>query len=165
MTPRDRGQTAVEYLGLIIVVATIVLAMTMSGVGGAIAGRLESQVCALVSAGCGSGGDGGDPGDGVVKRPGTNAKVVEPTTGLPPDVPDLAVTVTPGVTNPPGGTKPGMTPSPGLPDPPKDPRPAVSKGRVTPHPGVSKGRVTPQPGVSAPQKAPKPAVSKERGAP
>ncbi|MFD4585804.1 hypothetical protein [Streptomyces sp. NPDC058434] len=65
---RDRGQTAVEYTGLIVLVAAIVAALVMSGVGDRIAGRLQEAVCSLVGRSCPAdvGGEGThQAGDGA----------------------------------------------------------------------------------------------------
>ncbi|MEU2494572.1 hypothetical protein [Streptomyces sp. NPDC007883] len=55
---RDRGQTAVEYTGLVVLVAAIVAALVMSGVGDRIAGRLQEAVCSLVGRSCPADGGG-----------------------------------------------------------------------------------------------------------
>ncbi|MFJ9801693.1 Flp family type IVb pilin [Streptomyces wuyuanensis] len=58
---RDRGQTAVEYTGLILLVAAIVAALVMSSVGERIAGRLQEAVCSLVGQSCPADDGGGTP--------------------------------------------------------------------------------------------------------
>nr|WTB33328.1 hypothetical protein OG781_31060 [Streptomyces sp. NBC_00830] len=58
---RDGGATAMEYLGVIVLVVTLVGAMAMAGVGGSIGDRIR---CAISSMGGGSAGcttGGGDP--------------------------------------------------------------------------------------------------------
>ncbi|WP_353938333.1 Tox-REase-5 domain-containing protein [Streptomyces ficellus] len=65
------GQTTTEYVGLVLLVAAIIGALVVSGVGGQVVGGLRAAVCAVVGTGCeagGSGGGGVDAGDGV--RPG-----------------------------------------------------------------------------------------------
>ncbi|MFD7865647.1 hypothetical protein [Streptomyces sp. NPDC059783] len=58
---RDTGQTATEYVGLILVVAAVVTALVATGVGGEIAGKFGTQVCRIVGGGdCGGGGGGAD---------------------------------------------------------------------------------------------------------
>lgn len=62
---RDEGQTAVEYAGLIAVVAAVVATLAFSGVGGPIHAGIGSAVCAVAGGGCPASGDGGDvPVDG-----------------------------------------------------------------------------------------------------
>ncbi|MEU6709210.1 hypothetical protein [Streptomyces wuyuanensis] len=59
---RDRGQTAVEYAGLILLVAAVVAALVMSSVGERVAGRLQETVCSLVGRSCpADDGGGGTP--------------------------------------------------------------------------------------------------------
>lgn len=58
---RDRGQSAVEYTGLILLVAAIVAALVMSSVGERIAGRLQEAVCSLVGQSCPADDGGGTP--------------------------------------------------------------------------------------------------------
>ncbi|MGW1704267.1 hypothetical protein ACWCP8_01590 [Streptomyces sp. NPDC002206] len=60
-TWRDTGATAMEYLGVIVLVVTLIGAMAMAGVGGQIGDRIR---CAISSMGGGSAGcttGGGDP--------------------------------------------------------------------------------------------------------
>ena len=56
---RDEGQTAVEYAGLIAIVAAIVTALLVSGLGTQIVGGIEAQICKVAGMGCPapSGGD------------------------------------------------------------------------------------------------------------
>ncbi|WP_327268210.1 restriction endonuclease fold toxin 5 domain-containing protein [Streptomyces sp. NBC_01218] len=81
---RDRGQTALEYLGLVLIVVALVGALTVGGLGGRITEGLHSAICSLtgsscpvsgsgsVEAGSGtSGGTGGSAGtDGGTGSPG-----------------------------------------------------------------------------------------------
>jgi hypothetical protein len=46
---RDRGQTAFEYLGIILVVVAIIGAIMATGIGGAISARISSLVTAITS--------------------------------------------------------------------------------------------------------------------
>ncbi|MFE6697116.1 Flp family type IVb pilin [Streptomyces sp. NPDC057718] len=46
---KDRGQTAFEYLGIILVVVAIIGAIAASGIGGNISGRIDGLVTAIVS--------------------------------------------------------------------------------------------------------------------
>ncbi|MFF1959403.1 hypothetical protein ACFVWX_20770 [Streptomyces sp. NPDC058220] len=57
---RDRGQTAVEYVGLLAVVSAVLLALVLSGAGGQIAGSIKSGICSAFGASCPAEGDGGD---------------------------------------------------------------------------------------------------------
>ncbi|GGJ93631.1 hypothetical protein GCM10011583_26390 [Streptomyces camponoticapitis] len=74
----DGGQTALEYLGLFVLVAAIIVGLTLSGVGGQISNGLQSAVCSITGTACPAadgdsveagdgqdepGGDPGDPGD------------------------------------------------------------------------------------------------------
>ncbi|MEU3446001.1 hypothetical protein AB0H29_02040 [Streptomyces thermolilacinus] len=47
----DRGQGAVEYVGVIILVGVIIVALVGSGVGGAIANGLLAQVTKIIGGG------------------------------------------------------------------------------------------------------------------
>ncbi|MEV4785603.1 hypothetical protein AB0K53_09155 [Streptomyces tuirus] len=49
---RDEGQTAVEYAGLIAVVAAIVVALSVGGLGGRIADGIQSAVCSVTGTAC-----------------------------------------------------------------------------------------------------------------
>lgn len=48
---RDRGQGAVEYLGIIILVALIIVAVVATGIAGTIADALSAAVAKVTSAG------------------------------------------------------------------------------------------------------------------
>ncbi|WP_329053180.1 hypothetical protein OG873_27620 [Streptomyces violaceus] len=64
---RDEGQTAVEYAGLIAVVAAIIVALSVGGLGGRIADGIQSAVCSVTGTACpapqGDGTDTGAAGD------------------------------------------------------------------------------------------------------
>ncbi|AQU66956.1 Tox-REase-5 domain-containing protein [Streptomyces niveus] len=61
----DGGQTALEYLGLFVLVAAIIVGLTASGVGGQISNGLRSAVCSITGAACPAGdGDSVEAGDG-----------------------------------------------------------------------------------------------------
>lgn len=68
---RDSGATATEYLGVVVLVATLIGAMAMAGVGGQIGERIRCAISALAAGGgggsCATGG--GDP----EARPKTDA--------------------------------------------------------------------------------------------
>ncbi|MCN9244451.1 restriction endonuclease fold toxin 5 domain-containing protein [Streptomyces sp. RY43-2] len=56
---RDRGQANLEYVGLIILVAAIIIGLVATGVSTDIAAKMSQQVCRVVSDGdCGDSGDG-----------------------------------------------------------------------------------------------------------
>jgi Flp pilus assembly pilin Flp len=49
---RDDGQTAVEYAGLIAIVAAIITALLVSGLGTQIYGGIQAQICKVAGMGC-----------------------------------------------------------------------------------------------------------------
>ncbi|MFF2408808.1 Tox-REase-5 domain-containing protein [Streptomyces sp. NPDC058092] len=55
---RDRGQTALEYLGLVLIVVALIAAMALSGLGGRITAELQSAICSLSGYSCPASGDG-----------------------------------------------------------------------------------------------------------
>ncbi|MFJ6612024.1 Tox-REase-5 domain-containing protein [Streptomyces sp. NPDC091289] len=66
---RDRGQTALEYLGLVLIVVALIAALTVGGLGGRITEGLQSAICSLTGSSCpvspGSGSvEAGDRTDG-----------------------------------------------------------------------------------------------------
>lgn len=66
---RDRGQTALEYLGLVLIVVALIAALTVGGLGGRITEGLQSAICSLTGSSCpvspGSGSvEAGDRADG-----------------------------------------------------------------------------------------------------
>ncbi|MEU0173430.1 hypothetical protein ABZ178_08775 [Streptomyces massasporeus] len=79
---RDEGQTAVEYAGLIAVVAAIIVALSVGGLGGRIADGIQSAVCSVTGTACpasqgdgtetGAAGDHGAQQDGSVGGDGGN---------------------------------------------------------------------------------------------
>ncbi|WP_406860000.1 hypothetical protein ABZO31_06245 [Streptomyces sp. HUAS MG47] len=78
---RDRGQSALEYTGMIILVVAIIAALLMTNVGGRMAGEFKEAVCSLVGQSCpadGGGdtttqaGDGADGGTGDGADGGAN---------------------------------------------------------------------------------------------
>jgi Flp pilus assembly pilin Flp len=64
---QDEGQTAVEYAGLIAVVAAIIVALSVGGLGGRIADGIQSAVCSVTGTACpapqGDGTETGAAGD------------------------------------------------------------------------------------------------------
>ncbi|MET8127995.1 Tox-REase-5 domain-containing protein [Streptomyces sp. NPDC005231] len=57
---RDRGQTALEYLGLVLIVVALIGALVLSGVGGRITDRLQAAICSLTGTSCQVAGPGSD---------------------------------------------------------------------------------------------------------
>nr|WTB30347.1 Tox-REase-5 domain-containing protein [Streptomyces sp. NBC_00830] len=57
---RDRGQTALEYLGLVLIVVALIGALVLSGVGGQITDRLQAAICSLTGTSCQVAGTGSD---------------------------------------------------------------------------------------------------------
>ncbi|XCW06713.1 Tox-REase-5 domain-containing protein [Streptomyces sp. HUAS MG47] len=64
---RDRGQGALEYTGLIVLVAAIIAALLMTNVGGTLADGFRSALCSITGTACpapsGSGTQAGEQGD------------------------------------------------------------------------------------------------------
>ncbi len=134
---RDDGQTAVEYAGLIAVVAAIIAALVVTGLGGQILTEVQAQVCRVTGAACpapGAGGgddgqvtaeDGGEGGqDGTGGTSGGTGDTGGDTTGGTGDTtggtgnPGGTGDTTGGTGNPGGGPDgPGGTPA----APPGDP--------------------------------------------
>ncbi|WP_051833233.1 Flp family type IVb pilin [Streptomyces sp. NRRL S-646] len=56
---RDDGQTAVEYAGLLAIVAALITALLVSGLGTQIHGGIEAQVCKITGMGCPAPSGGG----------------------------------------------------------------------------------------------------------
>ncbi|MFF2007969.1 hypothetical protein ACFVWY_02700 [Streptomyces sp. NPDC058195] len=69
---RDGGATAMEYLGVVVLVVTLIGAMSMAGVGGQIGERIR---CAISAMGGGGGGcsSGGGNGTDTTAKPKTDA--------------------------------------------------------------------------------------------
>ncbi|MEE1741289.1 Tox-REase-5 domain-containing protein [Streptomyces sp. BE147] len=63
---RDRGQSALEYLGLVLIVVALIGAMTVGGLGGRITEGLQSAICSLTGSSCPvSGGGSVEAGGGT----------------------------------------------------------------------------------------------------
>jgi hypothetical protein len=78
MVRDERGQTAAEYMGMLLLVALIVGAIVGSGVAATIAGGVERTVCAIAQGAC----DGGGPGGTTSAGPGgTRASATFDTDG------------------------------------------------------------------------------------
>ncbi|MEV8230781.1 Hint domain-containing protein [Streptomyces sp. NPDC079167] len=64
----QRGQGAIEYVGLVMVVTAIIGALVATGIGAELSDKISAQVCRVTGVGdCGDGGDPGaqdSPGDG-----------------------------------------------------------------------------------------------------
>ncbi|GAA2286955.1 hypothetical protein GCM10010234_28280 [Streptomyces hawaiiensis] len=75
---RDEGQTAVEYAGLVAVVAAIIAALVVSGLGTQIFTGLQSAVCKVTGTACpaaeGNGGEEVQAGDGPDGPDGTDGE-------------------------------------------------------------------------------------------
>lgn len=56
---RDDGQTAVEYAGLVAIVAALITALLVSGLGTQVYGGVEAQVCKVTGVGCPAPSGGG----------------------------------------------------------------------------------------------------------
>ncbi|MET9817672.1 hypothetical protein [Streptomyces sp. NPDC006355] len=71
---RDEGQTAVEYAGLIAVVAAIIVALSVGGLGGRVADGIQSAVCSATGTACpapqGDGTETGAAGENGAAQPG-----------------------------------------------------------------------------------------------
>ncbi|MFF7484435.1 Tox-REase-5 domain-containing protein [Streptomyces luteogriseus] len=83
---RDEGQTAVEYAGLVAVVAAIIAALVVSGLGTQIFTGLQSAVCKVTGTACPAAGNGGEEvqaGDGADGADGTDS--TDGTDGEGPD--------------------------------------------------------------------------------
>ncbi|WP_235618026.1 Tox-REase-5 domain-containing protein [Streptomyces sp. CB02400] len=116
---RDDGQTAVEYAGLVAVVAAIIAALVVSGLGTQILTGIQAQVCRVTGTACPAPGGTDDrqvtaegDGEGTDGPGGTG----NPGTGNPGGDPD-------GTGNPggdPDGTGPGPRDSDGTPAEPED---------------------------------------------
>jgi Flp pilus assembly pilin Flp len=148
---RDEGQTAVEYAGLVAVVAAIITALVVSGLGPQIFTGIQSQVCRVTGTACPApGGDGqvtaeGDDGDnrdgadtggattgGTGDNPGDAPGNTRPDTDRPGG--DPGDSDDPGDNNPgggPGNTRPGED-GPGADDRDGTPSAANDSSRVDP---------------------------------
>ncbi|WP_326662070.1 hypothetical protein [Streptomyces sp. NBC_00385] len=63
---RDLGQTAMEYLGLVLVVVAVVGGLVATGIGQELTGKIGAQVCRIGGGGdCGGGSGGGSGGADV----------------------------------------------------------------------------------------------------
>ncbi|MFJ8854212.1 alpha/beta hydrolase [Streptomyces sp. NPDC102437] len=69
---RDNGQTAMEYLGMILVVVALIGGLVATGIGGQVSGQLRNAICQLTGSACpppgavadGSNGNGNGGGNG-----------------------------------------------------------------------------------------------------
>lgn len=48
---RDRGQTAAEYMGIVVIVAIIIVAIATSNIGQTIAGNITAKITEIFGAG------------------------------------------------------------------------------------------------------------------
>lgn len=51
-TRRDNGQTAMEYLGMILVVVALIGGLVATGIGGQVSGQLRNAICQLTGSAC-----------------------------------------------------------------------------------------------------------------
>ncbi|MFD8062993.1 Tox-REase-5 domain-containing protein [Streptomyces cyaneofuscatus] len=96
---RDRGQSALEYLGLVLIVVALIAALTVGGLGGRITEGLQSAICSLTGSSCPVSG-----GSGEVEAGDTSGG----TSGGASGGTDAGSTVT-GGTGAPGGDATGGT--------------------------------------------------------
>ncbi|WP_143668888.1 MULTISPECIES: hypothetical protein [unclassified Streptomyces] len=86
---RDEGQTAVEYAGLIAVVAAIIVALSVGGLGGRIADGIQAAVCSVTGTACpapqGDGSETGAAGDDDAGQPGGSDAGADGRSGADPD--------------------------------------------------------------------------------
>ncbi|WP_299539706.1 alpha/beta hydrolase [uncultured Streptomyces sp.] len=68
---RDRGQSALEYLGMVLVVVALVGAMSATGVGTQLTGEIRNAICELTGGGCSSRGGDAVAGGGTEPNAGT----------------------------------------------------------------------------------------------
>ncbi|GGQ80046.1 Tox-REase-5 domain-containing protein [Streptomyces pilosus] len=99
---RDDGQTAVEYAGLIAVVAAIIAALVVTGLGGQILTEVQAQVCKVTGAACPASGTG-DGDDGQVTADDGDGGTTDGTGGTTGGDTD-GTGGTGGTTGNPGGT-------------------------------------------------------------
>ncbi|MEU1489965.1 hypothetical protein ABZ456_06930, partial [Streptomyces sp. NPDC005776] len=66
---RDRGQGALEYLGLVLVVVAVVGALVGTGIGADLTSKIGVQVC-RIGGGGNCGGDSGNEAQGGQNTPG-----------------------------------------------------------------------------------------------
>ncbi|MEU1313898.1 hypothetical protein [Streptomyces tibetensis] len=103
---QDEGQTAVEYAGLIAVVAAIIVALSVGGLGGRIADGIQSAVCSVTGTACpapqGDGTETGAAGDNDAAEQDTNGDA-----GAQKDADTQGDSDTQGGTGGQGGTEAG----------------------------------------------------------
>ncbi|WP_405753271.1 alpha/beta hydrolase family protein [Streptomyces sp. NBC_00012] len=89
-TRRDNGQTAMEYLGMILVVVALIGGLVATGIGGQVSGQLRNAICQLTGSACpppgaiaggGSNGNGGGGGNGSGGGAGSEGATVTGGTG------------------------------------------------------------------------------------
>ncbi|MFD7615899.1 alpha/beta hydrolase [Streptomyces sp. NPDC059802] len=91
---RDNGQTAMEYLGMILVVVALIGGLVATGIGGQVSGQLRNAICQLTGSACpppgavagggsnGNGnGNGNGSGDGTSSGAGSEGATVTGGTG------------------------------------------------------------------------------------
>ncbi|MEE1767919.1 alpha/beta hydrolase [Streptomyces sp. JV185] len=86
---RDNGQTAMEYLGMILVVVALIGGLVATGIGGQVSGQLRNAICQLTGSACpppgaiagGSNGNGNGSGGADSGGAGTEGATVTGGTG------------------------------------------------------------------------------------
>jgi len=83
---RDEGQTAVEYAGFIAIVAAIITALLVTGLGPQIFGGIQSEVCKVTGMACPAPADGDT--DATAEKNNGNGPTDTSTTGTTTDTAD-----------------------------------------------------------------------------
>lgn len=86
---RDNGQTAMEYLGMILVVVALIGGLVATGIGGQVSGQLRNAICQLTGSACpppgaiadGSNGNGNGSGSGGADSGGAGTEGATVTGG------------------------------------------------------------------------------------
>ncbi|MFF2534344.1 Tox-REase-5 domain-containing protein [Streptomyces cyaneofuscatus] len=104
---RDRGQSALEYLGLVLIVVALIAALTVGGLGGRITEGLQSAICSLTGSSCPVSGGSGEVEAGDTSG-GTSGGASGGTSGGASGGTDAGSTVT-GGTGATGGDATGGT--------------------------------------------------------
>ena len=121
----DAGQSSAEYLGVVVVVAAIVVALLGSGVASSVATGLQRAVCSVAARSCGAAGPDGTAGSaygggaGAIDRDGDGfSDADELLAGSDPGSPDAELPVPPpqAPPTPDEGSAPFGSADPGLDD-------------------------------------------------
>ncbi len=80
----QHGQTASEYLGMLVLVGVLVAAFVQLDIGGRIGSAIEDQVCAIAGLGCASpASSSASDGSAATSGPGSPAVAVSASAGVP----------------------------------------------------------------------------------